>query len=128
MRNRINAEEREHAICAYYLHQYCGNYESVTNCAKSGHPLWPYRLGGCVKRDPSLARQPDPCTGKDYRVDPPLTRGKAIHAACLLCCGSTPEVQRCDYLKCALWPYRMEKFGKGALCAGTDDERSIDHE
>ena len=65
MRNRINAEEREHAICAYYLHQYCGNYESVTNCAKSGHPLWPYRL---------------------------------------------------------------EKFGKGALCAGTDDERSIDHE
>ena len=37
-----------------------------------------------------------------------LTRGQAIRAKCLDCCGGQKaEVRRCHIRDCPLWPYRM---------------------
>lgn len=39
-----------------------------------------------------------------------ISRGKAIRAKCLDCCGGSPgEVARCHITDCPLWPFR---FGK----------------
>ena len=45
---------------------------------------------------------------KDFRVDIPLPRGKAIRQNCLTCkCGNSAEVKRCKIFDCFAWPWRM---------------------
>lgn len=37
-----------------------------------------------------------------------ISRGDAVRAKCLDCCGESPaEVRRCGAVDCALWPFRM---------------------
>lgn len=44
------------------------------------------------------------------------SRGDAIRAKCLDCCGDSPaEVRRCAIVDCSLWPFRM----------GTDPWREV---
>ncbi len=49
------------------------------------------------------------------------SRGDAIRAKCLDCCGDSPaEVRRCGAVDCALWPFRM---GTDPWRAPMSDER-----
>ncbi|MFA7692186.1 MAG: hypothetical protein WCX86_04735 [Candidatus Hydrogenedentales bacterium] len=106
---------RRIAIQKYYLWLHCENHRTVKNCPMTGHPLWPYRMGSVLPPDPTKRRRPDPITGKDYRVDLPLSPATAIGAACRLCAENAEEVRHCAFLECPLWAYRSGAPEKGDL-------------
>jgi hypothetical protein len=55
----------------------------------------------------------DTITGYDFRVDPPLTRTKAIRQKCLECQGgNAQEVRRCTHSDCTLWPWRLGRVAR----------------
>ena len=52
------------------------------------------------------------------------SRGKAIRAKCLDCCGGSPgEVAQCHITGCPLWPFR---FGKDPFSERVASQASID--
>jgi len=52
------------------------------------------------------------------------SRGDAIRAKCLDCCGHSPaEVRRCAISDCSLWPFRMGTDPWREVRAMTDEQR-----
>jgi len=56
----------------------------------------------------------DTVTGYDFEVDAPLTRGRAIRAKCVECCGCDKTgPSKCRNVDCPLWPFRRGYLSRG---------------
>ncbi len=99
---------RAAAIKQYYSWLHCGNRASIAACTMTGSYLWPYRSGRIQHPDPTIAREPDPRTGCDFRTDKPLTRRRAIHEHCKAC-GENSRARNCKDSDCPLFSFRVAR-------------------